>query len=324
VIEQRFAESVQLLRDTRKKNGYSPEVRTVAVSDSQRILHHNFDKSEAMHDFRSLSKVVTCLGVGAILEHGVEMKGKPLTLNTAVGDFFRDLKVLQKIELAPRWSQVRLVHLLSNTIGHQEGFLFSKDINENIKRKDRQNLLEYIFRAPLNHVPGEHFVYSNVGTFLVSVLLQELTGKQLASWIEELVFTPLGFTNYDWKAYAGYTAGCTGLKGHPLDLHKIGELLRDNGLYQGQRIVSDRWIDTMRSPMANTPAKFISGSPLPKSAYGLGLWLCPNGIYYCNGANGQFLIVLPQQQIVISVASTQGDTKSITECFRNFFSAEHQ
>src|SRR5207245_4450404 len=106
----------------------------------------------------------------------------------------------------PKLKRVRLRHLLTHTIGHDEGLMFSKDI----KDRDQDNLLEYIWNSKIVHEPGQYFVYSNAGPYLISALIQEELGVNLSQWINDLLFEPLGIEIFEWKNYGKYCAASSG------------------------------------------------------------------------------------------------------------------
>jgi CubicO group peptidase (beta-lactamase class C family) len=207
------------------------------------------------------------------------------------------------------WSDVRIVDLLNNTIGHEEGFLFRKDLGA----LPESDYLAYVFGAPITRVPGEHFSYSNVGPFLFSVIVQDWLGVSLEQLADELVLSPLGI-DVSWRRFGEYTAGCTGLAMANEDLLKLGILLRDGGTFAGRSVVSASWVETMTSPISLTPHMFDAARVFPKYAYGIGLWICDTGSYYCGGANGQYLVVVPARAAALSTTGDQPDMKPITKC----------
>jgi CubicO group peptidase (beta-lactamase class C family) len=314
MLDERFEESVALLHKARDKNGKELSMKSLVISDTAGWRRHDFVAPSDLVDLRSVSKVATCLTIGALIERRLEIYGEPLTLETKVWPFFKSVNGLGAPSADPNWNDVRLKHLLSNTIGHREGFLFRKDIGD----RDMNTLLEYVFDMPVEFAPGTHFSYSNVGPFLVSALVQLATGRPLHEWADETVFGPLRFGGHTWKQYGQFDAGCSGLCVTIEDMHKLGELLRDRGKFSGRSIVSADWCARMHSRFTESPSRYEPHRALPKQSYGFGLWVCPNDAYYCDGTDGQYLIVLPYSGIVISTTGSQPDMKPISECFRNF------
>lgn len=309
-----FDRVVENLKNARDKEGKPLAMASLIMSqrgvgDS---LRYDFAESIEASDLRSISKVALCMTVGIAISEGTRLWGKLLSLETpifpileqyAIGSSPLQRKLLQKITIQ---------HLLTNTMGHEAGFLFRKDIGN----RDMNSLLSYIAETPINHEPGTHFSYSNVGPYLVSVLVQEEFGISLEDWVTEKLFLPAGIYHNGWKKYGDYTAGCSGLMMRTEDLHKLGGLLLNEGFVGTNSIVPKEWIRLMRTPFVRSPEKFEPHRALPKESYGLSLWITPTGNYYCDGTDGQYLIIVPSRDMVISTTGSQPDMKPITECMR--------
>jgi CubicO group peptidase (beta-lactamase class C family) len=246
------------------------------------------------------------------MEHGLELSGKKLTLDTLIWPFFEKKIRLVNSSNKARLERVQLRHLLNHTTGHEEGLMF----RDQIKNKNPDTLLDYVFNYDLTHDPGEHFAYSNAGPYIISALIHETLGINLSSWVSQLLLEPLEITRHEWKNYGKYCAAATGLKLFQTDLHKIGHLFLDNGRYKAQQVVPEHWIELMRTPNIKTSALYDETEPFPKYAYGYYMWICKGENYFCYGTDGQYLIVLPGSGIVITTLGQQTDMRPIAECFR--------
>ena len=208
---------------------------------------------------------------------------------------------------------VRLRHLLTNTLGHDEGFLFRADLQD----RDRSTLLDHVFAHELVHPPGAHFAYSNVGWYLISAMVTEELGVSLGDWVGELLLRKLGIADVAWTAYGRYDAGGTGLALSALDLARIGGLFLDGGRHRGRQVVPRAWVEAMRSPAVRVGHGDDLGEPLPATTYGYGMWICDSGVHYCDGADGQFLIVVPSARTVVVALAEAGDTGTVARCLGN-------
>lgn len=290
------------------------DIDSVSISVPGKTFTHAFRSEQRLVDLRSISKVAVSLALGVALESGVQVRSEHLSLETRIWPFFTEyLNGLTQwgVEL---FREVELRHLLSNTIGHRDGFLFRKDI----QGRDSEDLLSYIFENDLEFHPGSHFSYSNVGWYLFSAIVQNELGISLSSWVADVLLKKLGIHDFTWTQYGAFTAGATGLSLHNYDLHKIGLLLLSNGAYEGTQLVTRSWVETIRSPVVATEDLYDPDAPLPTRAYGYSIWSCGNGTYFCDGSGGQFLIVVPTRRTVISVLTVQGDTKPIARCLQDF------
>jgi CubicO group peptidase (beta-lactamase class C family) len=301
-----FDECVAHFENAVDKDGSRLNMYGLSVQSGTSTYSYSFGREATVADLRSVSKVVTALVLGNVVERRVAFSGDPLSLESKVLDY---LEPSEGLSISDRWSSVKIKHLMSNTIGHEEGFLFRKDIGD--LREDQY--LDYVFSSPIPYEPGTHFSYSNVGPFLVSAVLQRLTGRSLFDLALETVLDPLGISA-TWRNFDRFTAGSTGLRMSCNDLLKLATVLRDKGECQGSTVVSPDWVAEMTRTHSLTPKMYDPSRVFPKYSYGLGVWVCENGSFYCDGTNGQYLIVVPDLDLAIATTGEQADMKSITRC----------
>jgi CubicO group peptidase (beta-lactamase class C family) len=282
-------------------------MRSLTVSSPRGEFAHDFTGGgPAATNVRSISKVVVSLAVGVAIADGVRLRGRPLSLDLEIWPYFADRLDRQSATGRANLRAVRLRHLLTNTTGFAEGFLFRADL----QGRDRDALLDHVFAHDLVHPPGSHFAYSNVGYYLLSAMVTDELGVSLCDWVSDLVLSKLGITDVEWVTYGRYDAGGTGLALSAADLLTIGELFLDGG----REVVPRAWIEAVRSPAVRVPRTDGPGDPLRATSYGYGMWICDNGIHYCDGTGGQFLIVVPASGTVVVTVAEAGDTRTVARC----------
>jgi CubicO group peptidase (beta-lactamase class C family) len=311
-FQDRFARCLQLFAEARDKSDSPLSMFAFAADANGERRNHLFRDHDHDADLRSVSKVVVGLVLGALIAREEQLNGAPITLDTRVEPLLRHH---MDDDAQGQWANVRIVDLLNNTIGHEEGFLFRKDLGD----RPQSEYLDYVFDVPVRYAPGTHFSYSNVGPFLFSVIVQDWLGRSLHDVARAAVLEPLGITSH-WRHFGNYAAGCTGLSMCNADLIKLATLLRDGGTLEGATIVPRSWITTMSSAISQTPQMFDRGRVFPKYGYGVGLWVCENGSYYCDGTNGQYIIVVRDRGVALSTTGDQADMKPITKCMLPFVS----
>jgi len=312
VLNEAVFESVlENFRSIVDKTGSHLRMDSVMISQGDTVFRRDFT-DDPVNDLRSVSKPTLCLAIGIALEEGLILRGQRIGLDTAIWPFFEEKVELRNLRNRHSLSRVKLRHLLNHTIGYDVGLMFSKDL----KDRDPDRLLDYIFNTEIIHEPGSRFVYSNVGPYIFSALIGEELGVNLSTWVERHLFNKIGISNYNWKNYGPYCAACTGLRLSMSDLHTIAKLLVNDGRFEGQQVVPAAWVAAMRRPQVETPTMYDESRVFPKYAYGYYLYICKNGTYYCDGTDGQYLIVLPKSSVVITTFGHQSDMKPITECLR--------
>ena len=105
------------------------------------------------------------------------------------------------------------------------------------------NWVEHALNLPMAFNSGEKWVYNDICAMLTGAIIQEVSGKNLAEFAEEHLFTPLGIKEYYWYTGPNNRTGAMGnLYITVLDFAKIGWLVSNKGKWNGQQIISEKWI----------------------------------------------------------------------------------
>ena len=106
-----------------------------------------------------------------------------------------------------------------------------------------KNWLEHILSLPLVSNPGEKYIYSTGASHVAAFALQNAMGQSLDCFLQESLLNPLEISDSFWeKDPQGVPFGGANLFLKPPDLLKIGSMVMQEGLFDGQRIVSKTWI----------------------------------------------------------------------------------
>lgn len=317
-----FKRVVKQLGTVLDKKGNHLNMSSIIVSDgnnrNNQYTHYfkrNLFKQRERVDVRSIAKPIVCMAIGAAIEKGLYFNGVKIDLNTPIWQFLSKYTTVHDPENIKKWQKVTLMDCFRITLGHDKGLMFSADVKEH----DEYDLVNYIVNYPITREIGRDFVYSNDGTYLVSSLITEYLGRNLDKLVDEFVFAPMNITGYTWKKYGKYCAGCTGLKIYNEDLHKIGRLIMNNGIYKGKQLVPHHWIEKMRTPQVPSPThRYVADREFPKWSYGMNLWICQDGNYYCDGTDAQYMIIIPKKNILVTTLGHQSDTEPVSNCLGAF------
>jgi CubicO group peptidase (beta-lactamase class C family) len=257
---------------------------------------------ERPHMLFSLSKSFTSTAVGLAVAEG------RLTVDDPVVSFFP--------EEAPRrvsrnLAAMRVRHLLSMNTGHGEDTFGPMHA-----RRDGDWARAFLGR-PVTHKPGSHFLYNTGATYMLSAIVQRLTGQTLVEYLTPRLFEPLGIETPTWETCPrGVNQGGTGLNVRTEDIARFGQLYLQEGAWQGQQVVPAAWVAEATSPHSDNAA----GDPASdwQQGYGYQFWRCRHGAYRGDGAFGQFCLVMPAQDAVLAVTSgvrnMQGVLDQVWEC----------
>lgn len=306
-----FDNVVDALLTKHDKKGNNLQMTSLIVSDKSSMYKYDFCDREPV-DIRSIAKPILCLAYGAAIKEGLIFDGNRISLQTHVWKYLKKYARIEDAKQEKEWEKIRLIDLFRITFGHEKGIVFSKDVKE----VGEDDLVNYIVNYPITKDPGKHFVYSNAGGYLASSLITEYCGMDADEFVNKYIFSHLDIVDYSWKKYGKYCAGCTGLVMYNEDLHKIAQLFSNDGVYNEKKVVPSDWINLMRTPQVPCPThRYIADRAFPKWSYGLNLWICEDGTYYCDGSDGQYMIVIPHKGIVVTAMGHQSDTLPVSESF---------
>ncbi|WP_424970769.1 serine hydrolase domain-containing protein [Dinoroseobacter sp. S76] len=147
--------------------------------------------------------------------------------------------------------------------------------------------------------PGRGMLYSTGSFHVLGAALTEATGQSLLTQMRARIGTPLGIEIPAWtRDPQGYYLGGNEMALRPLDLLRIGEMVRRNGSWNGTPVISPDWLAASAQP--RTRSRF-SGL-----AYGYGWFLGrADGAEFllARGYGGQILCILPAREITIAITS---------------------
>ncbi len=281
--------------------GGASAIDALMIGQGASQFRHVFTpRGEGLHELRSLSKVVLALCVGIAIESGrYSVDGKAFGLDSRVWPMLRRSVNVVNQKNIPFLERMTVRHLLTQTAGYSDGELMCCSW---LIGRDRGRLLEVLLNEPMGVAPGERFVYSNASAFLLSAFLQEMSGETVYEVAQRELFRPLEILEHSWTSYGDYSAGATGLFLRVDDLHKISRLLLQGGMWKDEQIVSASFAGVMAQKHVDVLESQWRETVLSPTGYGFLVWVNKDG-YYASGANGQYLIVQPRKEAVVSILS---------------------
>lgn len=263
------------------------------------MLYENNIKEKL--NIRSLAKTVLALACGILID---KSRGD-FNENTYVLDLIRDkIKIRNKSNIK-YLKKIRIKDLLSHTIGYRDILLMSKDI------EDDDDLLDFLINYPIHYEPGEYFLYSNAGYYLLSVCMQEYLAYDLMDFIADNLFKKLSIDMPKWDRFGPYIFGASRLYLSAEDLYKIGAVLLNDGSFEGESVVSSSWTYKMKSSFYNYRNDEKDRGFLSKKSYGYGIWTSTRDIKFATGTGGQYIILLENEGIIIVTLNSANFNKSV-------------
>jgi CubicO group peptidase (beta-lactamase class C family) len=254
-------------------------------------------RKTARHMLYSLSKSFTSTAVGFAVTEG------KFNVDALVTSFFPDdLPAAVSDNLA----NLRVKHLLTMSVGH------AKDSTPIITREE--NWVKSFLSLPIANAPGAVFLYNSGASYMLSAIVQKVTGQKVIDYLRPRFFEPLDIRGITWETCPrGINTGGWGLSVQTDALAKFGQFYLQNGIWNGRQVLPAAWIKKATTFKIQQPAG--EGLDLEKlkqtsdwhQGYCYQFWRCRHNAFRGDGAYGQYAIVMPEQDAVIAITSETRD-----------------
>ena len=241
------------------------------------------------HTLFSCSKTFTAVAIGLAIED------KLIKLDDRIVTFFPDKLPYPASAML---SRITIEDLLTM----RSGFV----VDTKMRTISKQWISDYLAH-PMNAEPGTRFAYDSIDTYLLSAIIQKVTGKTLLEFLKQRLFNPLNIREVKWEfSPEGITTGGWGLYLQAESMAKFGQLLLQGGNWKGRQIISAAWVKDMM-------VKHVTNNQGDDYCYQM--WRCGNhNAARADGAYGQYIYVLPDKDMVIVV----------TQCMISGNNKQHQ
>lgn len=253
-----------------------------------------YDK-DSVFTLQSTSKSVTSAILGIAID-----KGYIESVNVPISAYFPQI-----LDSGSEYkSQITIWNLLTHTTG-----LDASDTENWNEWLASDNWVDYVLNRPAISRPGTVFNYFTGNTHLLSAIIEQATGKTTYEFGKEYLFDPLDMKSVECRTDPqGISDGGNGFAMNVYDMAKIGELYLNNGVWNGEQIISRQWIND------STNVQFVRQSGTAN--YGYQWWVRTFGnqnyhAYFAQGHFGQYIFVVPDLELVVVFTSDYEGSTSI-------------
>ena len=206
----------------------------------------------------------------------------------------------------PEWQgDARAAITLNDLMQMQSGLEWNEDYGNrsdvNLMLHREKDMGLYAIEKPLEHEPGTFWYYSSGST---NIVMRYLRGKfasdaEFLRYYRERLFTPLGIHNPVFEPdMSGTPVGSSYLYITAREFASFGQLYLDDGVFQGQRILPEGWVEYSVTPASAS-----------NDGYGSFFWLnkdkfwpdIPADMFNCQGHDGQEVFIIPSKDLVVVV-----------------------
>jgi len=248
----------------------------------------------AKHIMYSASKTFAATGIGlAISENRLNLTDKvasffPASVPDTLSDFMKEMSVRD---------------LLMMSTGQDA---------EPRRGQNDDWIRSFLLKAPTDK-PGTIFRYNNTATFMLSSIVQQVTGETLFEYLQPRIFKPLGLKGIDWDLNAqGINLGMIGLRLHTEDMAKLGQLLLQKGKWNRKQLIPAEWVAEATSRKIDSRGgneKIAADINDWFQGYCYQMWRGRHNSVRLDGMAGQFVILLPDQDAVVILTANAQNTQ---------------
>jgi CubicO group peptidase (beta-lactamase class C family) len=251
------------------------------------------------HVLFSLSKSFTSTAVGLAAAEG------KLSLDDEVLSFFPEDA---PAEPSANLRQMRVRDLLRMTAGHSSEPPLGLRTDAADSLRDATWVRRFLAH-PVPHKPGTHFLYNTPATYMLSAIVQKRAGETVLEYLRPRLFEPLGIDDPAWDASPdGVTLGGFGMRARTEDIARFGLLYLRGGVWNGERLLPAGWVE-------EATARQTANGSHPRSdwdqGYGYQFWRSRHSSYRGDGAFGQYMLVLPEQDAVVAITGGVRDMQAV-------------
>lgn len=296
--------SIEAAVETGFADGGNQRVRAVIIVQNGRIVFEDYspnpnDGADVVMPSFSLSKSLASAAIGIMVNDGL--------LDVMDTSLLAEWSVVSDIR-----SKIRLDDLLrmSSGLEWREQEQSGIDLIGLLTAPDSAG---YAIAKPLAAPPGTVFNYSTGTTSILARIVDDRLGSTGASLelLDERLFEVIGIdtattgTDEVGTWLAGFSADMTAR-----DFAKFGLLYLRDGVWDGQRILPEDWVDYTRTPTTED------------NNYGAHFRLDPDrpGVLFARGFRGQTIVIDPSHDlVVVTLATDRAISQHVTEAILGVF-----
>jgi len=243
---------------------------------------------EIPHIANSVTKAVTGTLIAVALKEGLLD-----SLDHPVLEIFKD-RTIANVDDRKRSITVR--HLLDMTSGFEWDEGFEGGRAQSLTDMGRSaDWVQFILDRPMAHTPGDIFYYNTGNAYLLSAIIQKLSGRSAGDYADAKLFAPLGIAPPFWRrAPLGLTMGGCCLMLLPRDMARIGYLYLRGGEWGGQQLLPPSYVDAVYHATVDMHSSFEPGL-----RYSHLFWAIPDKrVVMAEGDHCHLIMLFPDLDIV--------------------------
>ena len=239
-------------------------------------LHRYGDTCRTKYPIYSATKTILSIAVGIAYDQG------KINLERSILDYIPGKNQNAMSDIQKRtFEKITLHRLMTMSVGDLPF------------RPEGDSYLDFSLACKIREPETKIFNYNNISAYLVGVALTNAIEEDAFAFIDKKVLTPLQIRDAEFtRCPDGYFYGASGMSLSVHELSLIGTLLYNKGIYEGKRIVSEKYLELATSALQENQ----------EGGYGYFIWKYRGG-FCIRGKWGQKCFVLPEEKLIITYLS---------------------
>ncbi len=294
-------------------NAYT-NIHSILIARGNVLLYEHYFNGftrDSLHDSRSSFKSITSLLLGIAID-----KGFIKDVNQKAYSFFPGYQ-------ANNNDNGRQEMTVKNLLEMKSGFDCDEWTDDGNDCEDKMvktaDWVKFSLNLPMKNKPGRVWAYTSCNPMIISGIISSATHLSIMDFAKKYLFMPMGITNYKWTVDpSGHGMAAGSFYILPEDMVKLGQMVKDIGVWKGKRIVSAAWIKESTKGTIPIPhfsfMKFSkSDVAVPQPAYYGYYWYnelvktkeFTGNVLFASGNGGQYIMIIKNLNLVI--VFTQGN-----------------
>ncbi|MGH2666400.1 serine hydrolase domain-containing protein [Flavobacterium sp.] len=282
---------------------YKNITSVVVIKDKKILIEEYFNGAtrNTLHDTRSVGKSFASTMLGIAIKEGY-IKDETQTLK----DFY-NLKTFQNYSSSKDSITLQSLLTMSSPFDGSDINQDSPGHEENMYPTN--NWVDFTLNLPVDKTKtaGKQWDYFTAGVVVLGDVIHKSVPGGLEKYAAKNLFHPLGITKYKWQFTPQKVANTAGsLQLSSLDYAKFGQLYKNQGVWNGQQILSQDWVAKSLSHQMTISENEYYGYLFWNKTYKVNA--ADYEVYYSSGNGGNRIFIFKNQPIVIVITSTAYNT----------------
>lgn len=272
----------------------------VVIKEGKLLIEEYFngESRNSLHDPRSVGKTIASTMLG------IAIKDNHISNEQVLLKDFYDLQTFDNY--SPKKEAVTLKSLLtmsSGFLGNDSDYDSPGNENNMYPTKD---WVKFALDLPMDNEKQieQDFAYFTAGIVVLGDIIHKSVPDGLVTYADKKLFRPLGITNYRWEytpQKVGNTAG--GIRLRALDFAKYGQLYKNKGVWNGNRILSEEWVEkSLSQQIKQSPDGGHYGYLFWNKTYTIGD--TEYEVSYCSGNGGNKVFIFKDLPLVVIITAS--------------------